>query len=349
MKRNLFKIFLFTLGIILIIIVSLQIGKGNITTQKLKMLSYKLFLPRTVEDWNPYLFNTSFKYCDKKIAHEMKPEFSRAISLIVQRIQESSKQYDEFNIELGAYPLGLIINNKNCLDIQYAPSVSDMSGADGLFLFSSEFSDKNRLKILVSPEYKAQDDLMTALLLSHEITHAEQFINEDVFNNEIARCHRQLDSKFCKEVEDSLKELLVKSCFVKEQEAFYQQFYFYMKLKDSEHSTLMSKYIADYQSKYNLPVVSLMNTYTNLILSTCSPSITGNPWGCINDYFGKSVVETPFYQEQCVGLQKANQIINELNNLATPSEKSSLFKKYVNEGVIDVDTSQLLNYLLKNK
>lgn len=347
MKKNLLKLFLFIFGIILIIFVSLEIGKGNITTQKLKMLSYRLFLPRTVENWSTYLFDRAYNYCDRKTPYEIKPEFSRAISLIIQRLQDSSKQYDEFNIDEGLYPLGLIINNKNCLDIQYAPSVSEMSGADGFFLFSNKFSGKNRLKILVNPEYKIQDDLMTALLLSHEITHAEDFIEEDVYNTELEICNKKLGNKFCKEtVEDSFKDSLVDSCFEMEQRAFYTQFYFYMKLKDSEHSTIMSKYIADYQAKYNLPVVSLMDTYTNLIMSTCSPSIASDPWGCINDYFGKSVIETPFYQEQCVGLQKANRIVGELKNLRTPSEKSNLWKKYVEEDVIDNDTAKLLKYLI---
>ena len=66
---------------------------------------------------------------------------------------------------------------KNCLDIKYAQSDQEISGAEGVFSFSENSSDE-QLQILVSPRYQIKDDLLTAALLSHELYHALNFIQD---------------------------------------------------------------------------------------------------------------------------------------------------------------------------
>lgn len=331
-------------GIIFVIILSLHIGRKSADILDIKKLINRTFLPRNTDDWGKYLFDQTSNYCNKNVPYKNKPEFSRSISLIDQRMQNFSKQHDKYNVDLGIYPLGVVMKNKNCLDIQYASSTAEMLGADGLFIFSSKYSNKDRLVILVSPEYKIQDDLMTALLLSHELQHAEGFIYTDVINTELERCIDKLGSSFCTIVdnfEDSLPD-----CFEMETQAFSTQYLFFTVLKPTEASSIASRYIADYQSKHSLPIVQTMDVH-NELMSTCNPSLVNDPWECINEYFENYVVESPFYQEQCVGISKANSILNDLNNLETSQQKRELWDKYVNERKIDSDTAKLLKYLIK--
>ncbi len=100
--------------------------------------------------------------CDRDQAYSIPEEFNRALSLLIQRIGQSPVYQDD------AYYLGLI---RNCLDIQYTHSDEDLKGAEGVFAFNRD-STRNRLNILVSPRYQVKDDLLTAILLSHEVNHA---------------------------------------------------------------------------------------------------------------------------------------------------------------------------------
>ena len=106
--------------------------------------------------------------CPRQEPDEMPPEFSRALSLVFQRTAEVSATEDKEVIELW----GSILN---CIDVQYASSDQEMSDAEGIFSFIPGQSAE-RLSIYVSPRYKAQDDLTTAMLLMHEYTHATNYV-----------------------------------------------------------------------------------------------------------------------------------------------------------------------------
>ena len=104
-------------------------------------------------------------YCTRKTPFVIPAEFVRAISLIQQRYEESGiQELIDRSKEVGQM--------RNCLDIQYAKSDSELEGAEGVFVLDPSAQDDD-LRVFVSPRYQAKDDLLTASLLSHELDHAE--------------------------------------------------------------------------------------------------------------------------------------------------------------------------------
>lgn len=106
--------------------------------------------------------------CTRTTPYDNPPEFQRAVSLIIQRFKNGPQQTIAFADSIDKI--------KNCLDIKYASSENEITGADGEFVFSNESTSED-LKILISPKYQTADDLLTAMLLSHELTHALFFAN----------------------------------------------------------------------------------------------------------------------------------------------------------------------------
>lgn len=101
--------------------------------------------------------------CIRESPFYIPPEFERAISLIIQRTKESN--YSSWRDWSKT-----VEESRNCLDIQYATSDEQMVGTEGFFSFSPE-GNVNRYQILVSPRYRVKDDLITAFLLVHELSH----------------------------------------------------------------------------------------------------------------------------------------------------------------------------------
>lgn len=139
--------------------------------------------------------------CSRIEPYPMQPEFERALSLIIQRLEQRNKDKDFIET---------IQEIKNCLYISYSDDV-DKYGAEGLFNFD-ENSTNERLNILVSNSYKANDDILTALLLIHEVTHAGQFV---------------LD--------------IESSCFDLEAQAFFNQIVFFTALNKAEQDSLVAR------------------------------------------------------------------------------------------------------------
>lgn len=143
--------------------------------------------------------------CEREQPYLIQPEFERALSLIIQRYKNS--KFDEDVSDSYKFQ-----SLKNCLDIQYISSDSQLEGAEGVFAFDKN-SPKDRLQILVSPRYQAKDDILTAILLIHEITHAYfHAIEADqtlgCFNNEARAFANELAfiNSLNKEEQDSLQK-----------------------------------------------------------------------------------------------------------------------------------------------
>ncbi|HRN70520.1 MAG TPA: hypothetical protein PLS49_05020 [Candidatus Woesebacteria bacterium] len=117
-------------------------------------------------NWNWYAFLDNLVLCERDEPYVMPEEFNRAVSLIIQRLDNST-----FAPEFDGEHASALKKMRNCINIQYASSTDDMSGAEGLFYFQEGVQDDN-LYILVSPQYSLKDDLVTALLLRHELHHA---------------------------------------------------------------------------------------------------------------------------------------------------------------------------------
>lgn len=113
---------------------------------------------------NKWVISRDQRQCDRETPINNNEEFSRALSLIIQRYSESQRAEDrEFSV--------LFKSIENCIDIKYASKQEDIGDADGVFYFTAS-APTDYLTILVSPKYKSQDDLVTATLLVHELYHA---------------------------------------------------------------------------------------------------------------------------------------------------------------------------------
>lgn len=99
--------------------------------------------------------------CTRTERYKNPPEFDRALSLIDQRLHE-------FDPEFSNRGIGNVIN---CLKVEYADD-SQLEGSEGEFLFNQNKANSNLLLILVNKSYDKSDDLLTSVLLFHEMTHA---------------------------------------------------------------------------------------------------------------------------------------------------------------------------------
>jgi hypothetical protein len=121
------------------------------------------------------------------------PAYDRALSLIEERTNfAQANGWASWNF----FPPQLI----NCI-VVISAETRDETGAEGYFIFNDDRISDDYFPITVDDSYSYSDDATTALLLVHEITHVQQYI-------------QLLNGK------DKL------SCIDKEVEAFYAQFEF---------------------------------------------------------------------------------------------------------------------------
>lgn len=153
--------------------------KKNNITKKLKVNWKKFFIVSLtiIIILFAYLNSTSPKTsCSRKKLYPMPSEFERALSLIYQRMGEHVKIGEDGNAL------------KYCLDVQYGDLRSQ--NAEGIFLFDKN-STKNDLKIIVDRNYQSYDDILTAVLLSHEMAHASQFLSQSENISNKIDCYEQ--------------------------------------------------------------------------------------------------------------------------------------------------------------
>ena len=148
-----------------------------------------------------YVPEESTVLCTRGEPYGIAPEFERAISLLMQRLgQDKANLFLDENIK----------SIRNCLNVTYSSEV-DKYEAEGLFYFD-EKSTKDKLNILVSNKYRANDDILTAGLLIHEITHAYVFASG-----------------------------LDLTCYQNEAEAFYNQILFVTVLNKAEKDSIVAR------------------------------------------------------------------------------------------------------------
>jgi hypothetical protein len=141
--------------------------------------------------------------CTRSTPYQMPEEFVRALSIWKQRIEEVGFKRDA--------------NFDNCIDIQYTDL--RLTGQEGVMgVFSPGDSSPNDLKIYVDNVYVYNDDLLTAFLLSHEMTHAYNFIRTQTFGTQ-------------------------KSCLDNERDAYWMELNFIRMLNPEERSSIIARYI----------------------------------------------------------------------------------------------------------
>lgn len=147
--------------------------------------TYRKFI-KINNDWL-IVFSETPIYCVRESGYEMPEEFKRALSLIEQRYRNRG------DIEEA----GRLDDISNCLRIEYSESGKEINGAEGVFVFSPSHNLDEYL-IKVSPKYSIKDDLLTAVLLRHELTHVFQYANKEAVNSEEG-CYKAEASAFISE------------------------------------------------------------------------------------------------------------------------------------------------------
>lgn len=291
MKRKESKT-LYFLIVVVLILAAFAAAKGFFSKLGVSQI-IKSRTPETIDAWKAKWDNEVSNYCKASVFNSSPPEFQRATSLVLQRFWDGPNTKNL---------LPAVRVNEACLDIQFASSESQMAGADGVFLFSKENSGPKSLKILVSPNYKQQDDLMTAMLLSHELTHVEQFILQDVANNVIQECRSEASNSFCDSLASGDKlgfytEVSSNSCVRMESQAFLYEIIFYTALKPVEQSEIVTR-ANNSRLEFNVPALSFissLNELTRLCPLNTIPDVN-NFINCLSDFYVRS---QPFYQKEC--------------------------------------------------
>lgn len=131
-----------------------------------RQINKKVETNPAVEKFNPE--------CTRNERLENKPQYDRALSLIQQRIQESielDKEDSDVKTAFNYFPSQLV----NCIYIE-EEDLSNIPGVEGYFTFDSSKIKNNYFTITVDKNYKEADDIVTALLIAHEMEHVQQFL-----------------------------------------------------------------------------------------------------------------------------------------------------------------------------
>ena len=222
------------------------------------------------------MFESNNYRCDRPNPYSMPSEFNRSLDLISQRMGVDSTGTNTI--------WQTVFNYRNCLDIQY--SESDDKSVEAYFEYPNEKNQANlqNLKIRLNPSYKNFDDLTLATLLSHELVHAGQYINEVVNKTSFG-------------------------CFESEANAFTAQHAFILALNEEEQRSIYTR-LQDNPTKNPTIATFLLtgqrgtesakacmelqkkNNLTEEQMNKCS-------WEGLENKLLLDVKEDSYYQEQC--------------------------------------------------
>lgn len=208
------------------------------------------------------------KTCNRVTPYDKPAEFDRVLSLILQRQQQANHPYaNDFK------------KMRNCLDITYT-DLKQKNGAEGVFYFDSQVSTPDRLVLEVDRSYSVTDDITTAYLLSHELTHARQYLETISGKNW--------------------------SCVDSEVEAFYEQLVFGSLLNEEESQSVITRLESGSQNTQLQQYEQLLDMSWNAI-QACGldkrDGKTSNDFSCwqrnVRQQLETMITSSDFYQEQC--------------------------------------------------
>lgn len=228
---------------------------NNCITRK-ELRGYK----RWVFENSNWYYSPPDPLCIRDTPFEKAPEFDRALSLVRQRI-DTSASAKGINYDFSFF---------NCLNIQY----SDLTDAEGLFLFDPNHSSLDKLNIIVKSSYKENDDLLTAFLLSHEAYHAMNYL---------------------KMVENGDKA----SCVDNEVDAFAFQLLFTQTLNSQEKKSISQRFSEGYP-RLVTPLKMMWDLWT---IKNSTDLYCGNNNDCyikkLTTDLKNSITNDPYYQKEC--------------------------------------------------
>ncbi len=202
--------------------------------------------------------------CTRTERYKNPPEFDRALSLINQRALEYSSKNNMSHSIITP-----------CIIVKYTNMSTSDTDAEGYFIFGDKDMNQNYLPIYVDKKYQSTDDLITALLLVHEITHAGQYM-------------------------DSLNGKNKLSCLDKEVQAFLHQANFIAQLNDEERNSIWYRILHGSDSNLN-PQLYLVKQFS--FIETDARKVCKNDSKCFSDQYTEGIKEMVYanqtYQEQC--------------------------------------------------
>ncbi len=208
--------------------------------------------------------------CTRTSRLDNEPQYDRALSLIQQRVDENNKWWDKYGEKIDGrfkhFPPELV----NCIKIT-KELITKLSGIEGYFTFNSKDIKTNYFPITVSSDYDFADDIVTALLLSHEMTHVQQFIDTQNGKNAL-------------------------SCIDSEIDAFIAQLDFYVILNNEENSSVFNRIKSDGNLHSQLQILDEMMTINRD--SNCKfdkNCLDTN----LTTKLRKMITEDSYYKKQC--------------------------------------------------
>lgn len=180
--------------------------------------------------------NSERLICDRTTRLENEPSIDRALSLISERMEYSSGK--------DPFPPQLI----NCIKVE-VKNIKNETGAEGYFDGSNEDIKSNYFPIVIDDwgNFFA-DDLSTALLLVHEITHVQQYIDRYNFG---------VDPVYADSPLKILSKMTKSKCLDNEVFAYKNQLFFTLKLKEEEQKSLNYRVMAD---EHPIPQIELLGS-----------------------------------------------------------------------------------------
>lgn len=203
--------------------------------------------------------------CEREMPFTRGTDFEGLINIVYVRLNGNESKFDNEYINVAR-------EYKNCLVVNYSTS-SDL----GMF-YSNQDNSLNALKLTVNNAYEHKYDVFTQLILSHELTHVGQYIEQVKYGKTL-------------------------SCVDREVYAFKNMLSYFSLLSDNQRKKLLDDL---FFNEYPDPTVT---TFKQLL------DFSTKAWGecnnndkvCFNRTYTllvkKFIENSPSYKEQC-GLNK---------------------------------------------
>lgn len=229
--------------------------------------------------------------CTRNTRQDNAPQYDRALSLIQQRLKENQDgRFKNNSMHLFDYfPSNLV----NCIKIvEETPTKS--TDFEGYFILNNKDIKNNYFPIVVNSKYVHEDDVLSTLLLVHEITHVQQYI-------------------------DTINDKRTNSCIDNEVEAFFATYRFFISVLNSKEVLLVFDRIDRVINEYQNPSLNKsddifdkeLSMLSNIVIlrrnAPCGEATFENLdqsyYDCVDAYtlsqLRKNIENDEYYKSQC--------------------------------------------------
>jgi hypothetical protein len=216
--------------------------------------------------------------CTRTTRLENSPQYDRALSLINQRVSNNVNFWKKYGESAESKKRGFNFfpaNITNCIKV--IEKNIDNTGAEGYVDFNRKDFSQNYYPIIIDSKYELSDDITTAFLLTHEITHVQQYIYSLNIKNQL-------------------------SCVDKEVQAFMAQKEFYLTLNIEENSSVYNRMMNETDNFVHPQLKMLRNMLAINHESGCALNFEDNR-KCVNNYLKNKlrqiISNDNLYRKEC--------------------------------------------------